>query len=152
VAGYLEYLAADGLALGASTLVAHSNTDLALRTALWRHAHGVFARYAPIPLITFLAESDLLLTSQPPNKNTFGNASSLQADLEPIQGVHLIGTGEILDSSFSAAPPSYRLWGSLAWFCLPHADVRFDALWQSIAGATARANANVFLAQFHAYL
>jgi hypothetical protein len=150
-AGYLEYLAIDRLALGLSSLVGHTNTDLALRTPLWRHAHGLFARYSPAPVITFLAESDLLLTSQP-EKNSFGNASSLQADLEPIQGVHLIGTGELLDASFSETPPSYRLWGSLAWFCLPHADVRFDALWQSVAGTTERANANVFLAQFHAYL
>jgi len=150
--GFLEYLAVDRLALGVSSLVAHTNVDLTLGTPLWRHAHGVFMRYSPIPAIALLAESDLLLTSQPPASNHLGNASMIQVDLEPIQGVHVIGTGEVFDPAWSRTPPSYALWGSLAWFLLPHVDVRLDAIWQSNASAAARSNADVFLAQIHAYL
>jgi len=151
--GYAEYDAITHLALGASSLVTHQSADLLLRTPVWRHAHGVFARYAPIEELVLMTETDLLFESQPPPApNRLGVATDVQVDLEPVQGLHVIGTGEILDAYLSQNPPSYRLWGSLAWFFLPHVDLRFDALWESDALPKSRSNADVFLAQLHAYL
>jgi len=150
-AGFLEYAAAPRLGVGLSSLITHTSTDLVLGTPLYSQAHGLFLRYSPIPLLAFLAESDLLLQSQP-SQNAFGIASMAQGDLEIIQGLHLMGTAESLDRKLSALPPSYGLWGTLAWFCLPQVDVRFDTIWQSLGSATSRVNGNVLLAQLHAYL
>ena len=151
-AGYLEYVGLARLALGVSSLVAHSNHDLQLSTPLWRQAHGVVARYAPLKELALLTETDVLLQSQPSLGGKAGVASMLQADLEPLQGLHFVGTAELRDVDPSALPPSYALWGGIAWFFLPHVDVRGDAIWQSNGLATARSNADVFLLQLHAYL
>jgi len=151
-AGYLEYVAIPRLAIGVSSLVAHSAVDRYLFTPLWRQAHGVTVRYSPFEQLVLSTETDLLVRSQPSTSLEAGVASMLQADVEPVQGLHFIGTAELLDERPAITPPSYALWGSVAWFFLPHLDVRGDAIWQSNASAFARSNADVFLLQLHAYL
>lgn len=151
-AGYLEYVAIPRLALGVSSLVAHSNEDRFLLTPLWRQAHGVTVRYAPFAPLVLMSETDALVRSQPSTSLKTGVASMLQADVEPVQGLHLVGTAELGDQEPSLMPPSYALWGGVAWFFLPHLDVRADAIWQSNASAVARSNVDVFLVQLHAYL
>jgi hypothetical protein len=148
---YAEYIGIPRLGFGVSSLVTHTNTDSLLQTPLFHHSHGLFARYAPVKELVLQTETDFLLESQP-KKNQFGVASELQADLELLQGLHLVGTGEVLNASLSKLPPSYRLWATLAWFFLPHADLRLDAVWESQGTLASRANADVFLAQIHVYL
>ena len=151
-AGYLEYVGISRLAFGVSSLIAHSAEDRYLYTPLWRQAHGVTARYSPFKELVLMTETDALFRSQPSKSLTTGVASMLQADVEPIQGLHLVGTGELKDEQPSLMPPSYALWGGVAWFFLPHVDLRGDAIWQSNASAAARSNADAFLLQLHAYL
>ncbi len=155
---YLEYAPYEKLGVGASSLIVHSDTDLKLSTPIWRHAHGLFARFAPIHQVVLLAESDLLVQSQPPaapnsHRTQIGTASLLQADVEPIQGVHVLVAGEMLDQEPARGPPSYGVWGGAQWFFAPHADVRVDAVYQAtpIGGGQSAGTASL-LAQFHVYL
>ena len=84
-----------------------------------------------------LAEGDLLLVSQRPGgsqgaTNALGYASMLQADVETIQGLHGMGTGEAHDADTRNVGRSYAAWGTVAWFFAPHADMRGDVVWQSL--------------------
>jgi hypothetical protein len=149
---FLEYAVQENLAVGASSSITHAARDVDLLTPLWRHAHGLFGRYAPVSWMTLLSEADLTLYSQPPSVNALGLVGMLQADFEPIQGLHAITTGELLDRKMGTDGLSYGAWGSIAWFFAPHADVRADAVWQSVATVGPRTSATTLLGQIHLYL
>jgi hypothetical protein len=154
---YVEFTPTEGLGFGLSSLVVHSNTDLRLQTPLWRQAHGAFVRYSPALWFVLLAEADFLVSSQP-QYNAFGVSTWVQADFEPTQGLHIIPTVEFKAPDFGA--PSASIGGSLgvAWFFLPHIDIRVDAGLQSVAtpgapsGGGSSVTAQSILAQLHAYL
>ncbi len=150
--GFVEYAAAQRLAVGASSSITHVAQDVELQSRLWRQAHGLFSRYAPATWVALLSEVDFTLFSQPPSNNAFGLVAMLQADFEPVQGLHAIATGELLDRKLSAYPLSYSTWGSFAWFFAPHADVRVDAIWESLATVSARSSVTTLLGQIHLYL
>jgi hypothetical protein len=79
----------------------------------------------------------------------------LQADVEPIQGLHFIATGELLDLPPPPGQSSGLLlsaWASAAWFFAPHADVRVDAVYTSQPVGDARAAAWTFVVQGHVFL
>ncbi|HEY3357329.1 MAG TPA: hypothetical protein VGQ83_29030 [Polyangia bacterium] len=149
---YLEWAARERLSVGASSLITHDEKDAQLRTPLWRQAHGVFGRYAPVRRLVLLAEADMLLWSQPPGTNTFGAAALLQADYELIRGLHVMATGELLDNAPGQGGASAGAWGSLVWFFAPHADVRADVVYQSLALGGGRAGATTVLGQVHLFL
>jgi len=158
-AGYLEWAPTMKAALGASSMITEVQKDPTLGTPLIRHAHGLFARLAPWKPLTILAEEDLLIDSQPTNVTpvgqsalNVGHAGMLQADWEPWQGLHLIATGEMTRPPIAKASQSYGVWGSVAWFFAPHADVRFDAIQQSLALGPSPMSATTILVQFHAFL
>jgi len=150
--GFLEIAVRENLAVGASSSITHAAQDADLLTPLWRHAHGLFGRYAPVGWVTLLSEADFTLYSQPPNINALGVVGMLQADFEPIQGLHAIATGEWLDRKLATDGLSYGAWGSVAWFFAPHADLRADAVWQSLASFGSRVSATTLLGQVHLYL
>jgi len=121
-----------------------------LKTA--RQAHGAFMRMGPSPKVALLAEADLLARS----RRSLGYVAFLTVDTEPLQGVHLMGTGEVLDVGFpknggpGGIPRSPGLgraelggWLSAQWFFLPHFDLRVDAMF--------RTDTEV-LVQIHSYL
>jgi hypothetical protein len=150
---YLEWVPREKLALGASSLITHASMDLRLDTPLWRHAHGVFARWAPLRPLVVTIESDLLFTSQPPARaaaaNNFGgNTSALMVDYEPVHGVHLLGASEVQNTHFGTASTDYGLWAGAWWFVLPHFDARADVAWRSVGGRSG----TTFLFQLHAFL
>jgi hypothetical protein len=100
------------------------------RGAYSRQAHGGTLRYCPWTPIVVLAELDLL-------KHTgagLGYAGMLTLDIEPLQGLHVGATGEVLDRGRSDAQPSavgdgrsrIGKWLTLAYFFGPHLDVRVD--------------------------
>ena len=149
---FLEWVPVDRLAVGAASLVTHAAHDLQLQTPLWRHAHGLFARFSPIKRLALLGEVDLTLLSQPPGTNRFGIATMVQADYEVLPGVHVMVTWEGLDRALGDNPLSTGVWGSLVWFFAPHVDVRFDAVWRSVAEAGPRTGAVVLLGQLHLFL
>jgi len=136
-------------AFGVSSLVTHAQRDLYLRLPNTRQAHGVFARVAPVLPLVLLAEADLVAQSA---ISAAGYATMLQADVEPIQGVHLIATGENLHPGSSHTGTSWSGWLSAGWFFAPHADARFDFVKQSLALGVVNVPATAVMLQMHVYL
>ena len=152
-AGYLEYALLPKLALGVSSMATNAKEDLTLLTPAWRHAHGIFARYSPQPWVVLTSEMDLLHVSQPtPGKTRVGVVGMLSSDFEPIQGLHLIPTFELLNGEFAAQSTSFGGWASAVWFFAPHADVRADAIWQFVATPAGTTKVTSLLGQVHFYL
>lgn len=168
--GYSAYVEWDPIAkltLGVSSLVTHANrgTDpngTPLPGDLIRQAHGVFARAVPVKPLVLSLESDFTYDSQPPTLtsgalNGAGSVNQLQADLEPIQGVHVVGIGEMLYRKSDLPIPGdispwWRGWLVLNWFFAPHADVRLDGIYESDAFSGQRLGVTTLLAQLHAFL
>ncbi len=164
-AGFFEYSPMQRMAVGVSSLAVHVAEDPIIHTAMYRHAHGVFGRWSPVTPLVLLTEVDLLADSQQKSAslgavNAVGVASYLQADLELIQGLHLMGTSEFYDkpaSAVAATPPPkigpvYAGWATLSWFFLPHVDARVDAVWTSAEVMNQRSSVTTLMAQLHAYL
>ncbi len=154
---YLEYALLRRLAVGASSKITHANTDLILASEAIRQDHGIFARWSPWTPLVLMGEGDLTFSSQPATPsfaaiNTLGFVGMLQADLEVIQGVHAMGTGELWSQPTDTKYPSVGVWGSVAWFFAPHADVRFDAIEQSLPSSPSRLNVTSLVIQGHLYL
>jgi len=146
---YLEYTPLPRLALGASSLVTHAKRDLYLRLPNTRQAHGLFARAAPADPVALLFEADLIAQSA---TSATGYATMLQADLEPVQGVHLIATGETLHSGGTSSGTSFSGWLGAGWFFAPHADTRIDFQKQSLVLGSSRLPTTAIMAQLHVYL
>jgi hypothetical protein len=144
---YLEYAFTERLAAGASSLVTHTNHDLALKRAAFRQAHGAFVRYTPIRPLVISGELDLLVSSPIRRSIETGYAGLLQLDVEPVTGLHAILTGEVARSASDTGANRARGWASLAWFFLPHVDIRADVIQEFTSGGTL-----TLLGQIHAFL
>jgi len=109
-------------------------------------------------------EADFLLDSQPSTAMSSaltspGFVGQLEADVEPIQGLHFAAIGELLDKVSDLAPepgvktvPWLRGWGFINWFFAPHADVRLDAIYELDAEGPQRLGITTLLAQLHVFL
>jgi hypothetical protein len=165
--GYLEWDPHPKFTLGASSLITHANigvdpNGVPLTGDLVRQAHGLFARFSPVKSLVLMAENDFLYDSQPASFqsgaiNSPGIVDQLEADFEPIQGVHVAAIGEILDKKSDlpipgSTVPWLRAWGVVNWFFAPHADVRVDAIYESDAQGGERIGIATLLAQLHVYL
>lgn len=146
---YAEYAPVSNAAFGVSSLLTHAARDLFLLLPNTRQAHGVFTRWAPISPLALLFEADLIAQSAVPET---GYATLLQADIEPIQGVHLIAAGENLHSGAKGSGTSWSGWLGAGWFFMPHADTRVDLEHQSLAFGTVNVPATALMAQLHVYL
>jgi hypothetical protein len=151
--GYVEFVVAEKAAVGVSSLYTEAKSDRVfpegLRTA--RSAHGVFVRASPGTAVAILAEADVLTRS----RREMGYVSYLQADIEPLSGLHLLATGEVMDLGWAggsdrSAPrikgqgkPDLGGWLGFQWFFLPHFDFRVDAIFRSETEV---------LGQLHVYL
>jgi hypothetical protein len=154
---YVEYAPIRRLAVGASSKITHANTDLFLGTEAIRQDHGLFARWSPIKPFVLLGEADFTFSSQPATPafaaiNTHGYVGMLQGDVEAIQGLHLMATGELWSQQTDTGFPSVGGWGSVAWFFAPHADVRFDGIYQSLPASPSRVGVTSLVLQGHLYL
>lgn len=149
--GYIEMAPAERVAVGLSSLLTHAATDIYLQVADTRQAHGVFARLSPWPALVLLTEADLVAHSPKGVANQVGYASLLQADVEPVQGVHVIGAAESYkqQAGFST---SWALWAGAGWFFAPHADARLDFLRRSDVAGNDRFNSTAILMQMHVFL
>lgn len=150
---YLEVEATSGLALGASSLITHRGLDPATLEETWRQAHGAFGRWAtPYQPLVLMTEWDYVFES---SRNSFykrGLASYLQADWEPIQGMHFIATGEANKVGVRDRYWSYGGWLSYNWFLAPHSDVRLDGIYQSLGSAAGSSGVFTVLLQGHVFL
>jgi hypothetical protein len=101
--------------------------------------------------VVLLAEGDLIVESPTGAPHTSGYASMLQADVELIQGVHLIPTAEVSNLGGPGSVTQYGGWLGAAWFFAPHADVRVDFNRTASTGAGSVA-INSYMAQLHVFL
>ncbi len=155
--GYIEYAPLHTLAVGASSMVTHATLDPTLLTEAIRQNHGLFMRYSPWWPIVLSAEGDVVFTSQPPTQlqgavNKLGFVGLIQGDVEAIQGVHIMATGELQAQPTDNGLPSVSGWASAAWFFAPHADVRLDAILQSLPSVGERTTVGAIVLQGHVYL
>jgi hypothetical protein len=148
----LELVPAAGLAVGAGSLVTHVAQDIRLKVANLHQAHGVFVRAAPVESLALLAEGDLVLEAPTGAASSTGFASMLQGDVEPLQGLHFILTGETLTPGTSMSRSSYGAWAAVDWFCLRQLDVRLDFMWRRMAFGPDTLDATAVLVQAHLYL
>jgi hypothetical protein len=155
---YVEYAPTTTLAVGASSLFTRATRDIYLGVTDYRYANGVFARYSPVQPLVLLAECDSIYQSLTWNGHRGGFAAFAQLDYEPVQGVHLMATGEAMNSGSVDEPSSYDGWGSAVWFFLPHADVRFDGIYSSLGtppspgSPASHTEVTTWLLQFHVFL
>jgi hypothetical protein len=149
---YLEALLGDELAIGMSSLITHRDLDTVTLEETWRHAHGVTGRWAPAKPLVLLTEWDYMFESSRDNYYRRGLVSYLQADWEPIQGIHFMATGEANKVGVRGREWSYGGWLSYAWFCAPHTNLRLDGIYQSLGSPAGRAEALTVLLQAHVFL
>ncbi len=136
---YAEYSGVKGVAFGASSLITHAGADALNPSALadTRQAHGVFGRADLGREFVLMAEADVLLHTQ----HKPGYVGFAQLDFEAFSGLHLIGTGEVLDSGYpkgvteaeqprvgGEGKPKFGGWLSAQWFFISHFDFRVDAI------------------------
>lgn len=123
-AGYAEVALHAKVAAGVSSLMTRARYDVASSQPFTvRQSHGLFARWAPVHRLVLLGEADLLVQRTQGGEASTGSASLLQADLELIQGVHLMLSGEMLRQRGAS---SFGGWVTLDWFIGPHAELRLD--------------------------
>ncbi|CAN5365897.1 hypothetical protein BH09MYX1_BH09MYX1_10240 [soil metagenome] len=156
---YFEYAPSSSVAIGGSSLITHADQDLDNNLPTWRQAHGLFGRVAFTKAIGLLAEADFLFKSSKDEAtnaitNQFGSAALVQLDMEPVQGLHFLVTGEAKNTDVKNLGSGVGAWASIWWFFLPHMDVRIDGIIRSEdpgAGA-GRQSSGLLLLQAHLYL
>jgi hypothetical protein len=155
---YAELAPGPTVAFGASSLFTRATRDIVYGVTDYRYVNGVFARYAPFEPLVFLAEADWVYQSLTWNGHRGGYAAFAQMDYESVQGFHLMLTGESMNSGSGGEPSSFDGWVSAVWFCLPHADLRFDGIYSVLGspptagGPASTTNVTTWLLQVHAFL
>lgn len=135
--GYVEGAFGKVFTLGVSSLATHADLGLSSianpyvrdpffgAANVWRQAHGLFSRWHVGGPWVLLAEADVLVQSASGVARDWGGAGLVQADVEPIQGLHFILTTEALRQNQAT---SYGGWFSVSWFFFPYAEVRLDTI------------------------
>ncbi len=150
---FVEWAPAERFAFGASSLITHAERDTVKLKETWRHAHGLFARWVPAwdPLV-LQTEWDWVLSSSKAEFHRSGLVSFLQADVEFHQGMHVLLTGEASNVGSRERHFTWGSWLSYAWFFAPHADLRLDAIHQSVGTSVGRFGVTSLLLQGHLFL
>lgn len=150
---FFELMALERTAIGLSSLYTYAKTDRSsLEDNVARGAHGGFMRTAIGDPFALLLEMNLLTNST----TKLGYVGFMQGDYEIIQGLHAIGTLELVNQGIPKAQPDlapspglgkpqFGGWLSAAWFMFPHLDVRIDAIFR-------QEEPFMLLSQFHVYL
>lgn len=152
---FAEGLVTDQISLGLNSKITSVKQDPATGKQVFRQAHGVMGRVVGSEEFVLLFEGDALLESN----RGLGYVGFAQADYEIVQGLHGLGTLEVLDrgvpSSTNAdvqqtvtlgeGQPQLGLWVSAAWFFFTHFDLRVDLLYRQDTPLS-------FMGQFHMYL
>ncbi|MEO8177950.1 MAG: hypothetical protein ABI895_03865 [Deltaproteobacteria bacterium] len=131
----IEYLLTPTLAVGASSLLTHSQVDSLTRVKnSIRYANGALLRWGATRKLSLLAELDMLKEGG----RNIGTTGFLQTDYEAWQGVHLLLTGEVLDQGLlensdvlpqrGAGAPRYGAWIGIDWFPIEHLELRVDGV------------------------
>lgn len=140
------------LEVGLSSKLTHAALDEATRVPATRQAHEIFGRWSPTRPLALLAEAGLT-TLGSGGSTAVGSVGYLQADVEPVQGFHVQGTGEWCDDDLSDdAAPVGRGWLALQWFAVTHFDIRADAFYGTLYCTPGTDPSFMGLLQAHAYL
>lgn len=124
--GYFSYAIKRNFELGVSSLMTVAQADIETYEPRTRQAHGVFLRYAPVPELAIMAESNLLVSNDN-GETDLGIATTGIIDYEPLQGLHIQGIGQHCDRDFSATDSAaWTAGGGVQWFFAPRVDVRVD--------------------------
>jgi len=147
---FAEFQILPQLTVGASSKIVHLELDPNSIEEQWRHAHGLFSRWAsPWQPLVLLGELDYVLDSPKNLYKTRGVVGYLQADVEATQGLHFMGTFEGSGVTVTSAPASFGGWLSYAWFFAPHADIRLDNIYRSMGTTSGHLGELSFLVQGH---
>lgn len=149
---FIEWSQANNATAGISSKLTRAEIDGRFGAATIRQSHGLFGRYALGKMAVFSGQVDMLLASPKSSSTQVGITSALQADIEPWQGLHLLGTGELLQRSFTRESLGFGLWGGAHWFFLPHMDLRADVIYRNEDAGAGRFGTFAFLGQVHAFL
>lgn len=131
----LEYLLSPKLAVGGSALVTRAQEDAFTRVKnSVRYAYGLNGRWGLSSKLSLLGEFDLLKEQG----RSRGLTGFLQADYEPLRGLHFMLTGEVLDQGLledggapavrGAGAARYGSWISIDWFLATHFELRLDGV------------------------
>ena len=124
--GYLEWAPRSDLALGVSSLTTRARYDIDSRQpGFWRQAHGVFGRWAVARPVVLMGEADVLVNSSREQDAGLGYTGLLQADVEPVQGLHVLLSGEAL-KTVGGAGTSVGAGLGVGFVVLPQLELRFD--------------------------
>jgi hypothetical protein len=154
---YIEGRLSPDDAIGISSMVTRAEQDRITyaRGGVIRQAHGIFARLTLASPLVLLGEMDIVTMT----RHDAGYAGFSQLDFEPLHGVHLLGTAEILDVGYRHAlmggqvtsrepgfgKPKFGGWLGVDWFFFSQLEARLDFVM--------RQNENSrILVQLHAYL
>jgi hypothetical protein len=168
-AGFIEAVVAPKTTVGASSLVNFAKQDYLsnalFKTGLFntvRQVHGAFARLSPAEPLVLLVEADATITTgsagaaTAPATTMPGFAGLIEADIEPVQGLHFIPAVETWIQGDYPTPTggvttgkSFSGWAGALWFFAPHADFRVDFVATSILNAPVQI---YVLPQLHLYL
>ncbi len=132
---FAEYSLAHNAYLGLSSLITSAGADILTGVQTVRHAHGVFARLAPMERLALLAEADFLAWQSPQALDRIGFAAFFQADFDLMQGLHLMATAEAGHTGSGEAGPSLGGWLSATWYVLPHVELRLDNVFRRSSSA-----------------
>lgn len=147
--GFLEWNPVPFLGVGLSSLITHADNDItAPGHKVFRHAHGLFARAALGRRVLLQAEADITWVTREHLGGSLGTVALLQADVEPLQGLHVVLSGELKNASWASSDTSVGGWGSVWWFFAPHADLRVDF----ISRFEGSGLGHTLLAQLHFFL
>lgn len=123
---FAEYSFTPTSSLGVSSLVASRSALDPPAPFSTRQAHGAFFRWAPVQQLVVLAEADVL-TWAGSSPDRVGYAAFAQGDWEPIQGLHVMLTGESAHrGDGQQRGPSFGAWLSAAWYFFSHFELRLD--------------------------
>jgi hypothetical protein len=155
---YAEYALSPTLTAGVSSLVTASQRDLLRReNTFLRQSHGLFARVGVTESLALMGELDALLSSSAQQSLVLGGVGYLQADLEVVRGLHLLGTLEALRSD-QPLQRGVQLggWLSAGWFFARGLELRVDGIYRQApvwGAASLRPTSQLlFLSQLHVYL
>ncbi|MGZ6096763.1 MAG: hypothetical protein ACXWLF_00935 [Myxococcaceae bacterium] len=133
--GYVEGAFSNSFTLGLSSLATNAEKGIASianpyildpfsnASNVWRTANGLFSRWHVGGPWVLMAEADVLTQSATGLSTDWGGTGFIQADVEPIQGLHFILTGEALRQN---ALNSAGAWFSVSWFFFTYCEARID--------------------------
>ncbi len=136
-------------AVGLSSLVTRASRDVESPAALTRQAHGAFSRIGIAAPLVVLAEADALVRASSAERNVLGYVAWIQADVEPVRGLHAVTAFELERPAVAARALGAGVWLGAAWYPAPHFELRIDAIRRgsddAIATTTLLAQAQLYL-------